>query len=564
MPPEVSPAPLLTEWQDTVRCFFQAMIPALFLPTYEEQRLLDQLIGVVQWLGGNSCGYRTFTLWSEVSTREFVLFKKDASDLDDDDLQIKESDSIALVPTLLAFAKPEQAKPAAHAPQVLVLCDPTPLNPASRSFDPVACRALKETINAIRGSRKTVVLLSAPFVVTEELQNEVIIVPFELPTSGELYAVAKPLLDLYKSAPQYKNKVTIEEASVAPFARACAGITEQEMRSLISLSMVRFQAFDKRAVTLALKEKERIVKRSDTLEAITPDKDLSAVGGLENVKSWVVENEATLRNPEAARKYGTRLPSGLLLAGIPGCGKTLTAKALAGQWKVPLLICDVGKLFGSFVGESEKNVRKMIGIANACRPCIVFIDEFEKALGGDSQDGGATSRVKSTLLSWMSDKSDEVFIVATANDLTKLNANPEFLRRFDQTFFVDLPDLRSRVEILSIHLLHPGQHVLPAEQLIEIAKRLKGYSGAEIAKVVQRALRLSLSRSLPHPTMEIIVQTISSITPLKDTMKEPIHRLRQWCRDGRATPAGATLEDDERSDAKSLIDDGFPDIVGPK
>jgi SpoVK/Ycf46/Vps4 family AAA+-type ATPase len=314
---------------------------------------------------------------------------------------------------------------------------------------------------------------------------------------------------------------------------------------------------------MALKEKAQVVRRSNVLEYRTSAKTLDAVGGLENIKTWVQSHDALFSQAEAARSYGLKAASGLLLVGIPGCGKSLTAECLAGHWKLPLLMLDVGKLFGSLVGQSEQNVDQMIGLAKACAPCVIFLDELDKGLGGSTGelDGGTSTRVKGKLLTWLQEKPDDVFVVATANDVKKFEQSPELIRagRFDCTFFCDLPDLRTRIEILSIHLRAAG-HNIPADDLVSAAKASRGYSGAELEVAVQNALRLAFNlepRPL-HPTAEMLVEGIKKQKPLSETMKESVKRLRDWCKEGRAFPAGTTLEDDEASDGASLKDRGLP------
>ena len=208
----------------------------------------------------------------------------------------------------------------------------------------------------------------------------------------------------------------------------------------------------------------------------------------------------------------------------------------------------------------------MISLAKAVGDCVVFIDELDKALGGSGgeMDGGTSSRVKGKLLTWLQEKPVGVFVVATANDIKKFESSPELIRaqRFDKIFFVDLPDMRTRIEILSIHLRAAG-HNIPADDLVAPAKASRGYSGAELEVAVQNALRTAFNttpRPL-HPTGEMLVDGIKKQKPLSETMKEPIKRLRDWCKEGRALPAGSTLEDDESSDGQSFKDKGLPIVA---
>lgn len=229
------------------------------------------------------------------------------------------------------------------------------------------------------------------------------------------------------------------------------------------------------------------------------------------------------------------------------CGKSYICQALAHAWQLPLLRFEVGSAFGSLVGESEKNIRRMQEMAEALKPCVVMIDEIEKALGSDSNDGGTTARVKGSLLTWLQEKSTEIFVVATANDVTKFNQQPEMIRagRFDAKFFVDLPDAKTRLDVFKIHLGKRG-HEVDDEQLASVVKATKNYSPAEIEVICKDAINEAFCQD-PRPktvTPELLVQAARLNTPLYKTMEESIKKLRDWCKEGRARRAGLTTEDD--------------------
>lgn len=549
----------LNSWQEEVACFFRAQC-SMFVQTAEESRALDSLVAIVQNLGQTGAGKRDFYVWSSCSYRKHELFISD-----DSDVPVKDLGQTEFFAMLEEFAKPNETVPSTHpgdAPKrrhkatVLVLCDPQ--DALSR---PLNIRKLRETLKAIAGWRKQIVILSRPFALPKDIETDLSIVEMPLPSMSELYAVSVPLIEAYKVHKNYVG-VPISNDAIQPFCRAVAGVTEAESRRLVSLALAKFRAFDDRSVELALKEKERIVKRSEVLEAKTCTGSLADVGGLVNVKHYIDEITPILSEPEAALKYGLKLPTGILLTGIPGTGKSYTADKLAAQWKLPLLCFDVGRCMNQWQGQSEHNVREVFAIAKACAPCVLRIDEIEKALGGNSagQESGTTERVKGTILTWFVEKPDDVFVVATANDLRKLEAMPELVRRFSEVFFVDLPDMRSRIEILSIHMRAAG-HNVPADDLVEVAKAAKGFTGDECSRVVQKALASSFKAKLPHPALVHLMAAARDVKPLKDTMKESIARLRQWSKEGRAKPAGATLEDDDdRSDSTAFDTDGLPEF----
>lgn len=549
----------INTWQDQLACFFRAQ-RSIFIQTSEETRAMLQLQAVVQYLGQTKAGSRDFFIWSGCSYKKVELFLNDASA---NTVPVKEIGVTEFFQVVEEFAKPNETIPSKvageppvvrHKAAVLVLCDPQ-----AALSTPNNVRRLKETLRAIAGWRKQIVIMSRPFTLPKDIETDLAIVEMPLPNAAELTESSTPLIKAYTKHKGYEG-VPIDENSIKPFCRACAGVTEEEARGLIALSLAKYRAFDSRSVELALKEKERIVKRSDMVEAKTCHGDLNDVGGLSNIKTWIDEITPVLQFPEEARKYGLNLPSGGLFVGIPGCGKSLSADKIAAHWKLPLLSFDVGRCMNQWQGQSEHNVREVFRIAEACKPCVLFLDEVEKALGGSGGvESGTTERVKGTILTWMQNKSDEIFMIATANDLRKLEQMPELVRRFDEVFFVDLPDLRSRIEILSIHMRAAG-HNLPADDLVEVAKAAKGFTGDECRKLVQKALTIAFKAKLPHPTLEHMVNASREIKPLRDTMKESISRLRQWAKEGRAKPANTTLEDDERNDDTSYQSFGVPDL----
>jgi len=542
---------VLTAWEETLQSIARARQPGAVIQSLEENRVIDSIIRAYQWLAVNSFGQREFIVWSPVSLRKIDLAKPNEPE------NLEPQEFYTVISQFVA-ALGDAKSPGA----VLVLCDAESslLGPEnSRNV-----RLLREALWSLRGTTRMVLLLNRKMEIPEQVADDLIVLPFELPTAKDLEAVFAPIIKNCKDSPNYK-KIQIDEKMVPLMARACAGLPETTAAGLVGLAIARNSAFDVRAVDMALTEKAQIVRRSNVLEYETPHGNLDDIGGLENVKAWIKAQDSTLRDAEAAKSYGLRMPSGLLLTGVSGTGKSLTARMLAAHWKLPLLRMDMGRAFGSLVGQSEANMRQMIQLTNAIGDVIVFIDEIEKALGGrgGELDGGTTDRVKATFLTWLQEKPSGVFVVMTANDVTKFDANPEFLRagRVDAKFFVDLPDYRARMEILAIHLRKTG-HELPAKELEEGAAVARGYSGAELEVSVQTALRMAFNSEprLPHPTGAMLAAAIRKQPPLSQTMKESIDRLRAWCKDGRAEPAGSTLED-EKKDRASFDKFGLPDLV---
>jgi len=254
-----------------------------------------------------------------------------------------------------------------------------------------------------------------------------------------------------------------------------------------------------------------------------------SVGGLEYLKAWLDRRNGAFS--DEARTFGLPQPKGLLLLGVQGCGKSLTAKAIASRWRLPLVRLDMGRIFAGFIGSSEENVRKAIRIAEGVAPCVLWIDEIEKGLSGTSggeSDGGTTARVFGALLTWMQEKTAPVFIVATANRITDLP--PELLRkgRFDETFFIDLPSLRERAEIFAIHLRRRGRDEGEFD-LFELAQEAAGFSGAEIEQAVIAGLYQAFE-TRGALTQAHVLAALAETRPLSATMSEDIARLREWAR----------------------------------
>ena len=282
-----------------------------------------------------------------------------------------------------------------------------------------------------------------------------------------------------------------------------------------------------------LDEKRQTIARSEVLEFCRSDAGTEAIGGLDGLKTWL--NQRHRAFSEDARRFGLPLPRGVLLVGPQGTGKSLTAKAIACSWSMPLLRLDVGRLFAGLVGASEARTREMIQRAEAMAPCVLWIDEIDKGFGGDGRsDGGTTQRVLANVLTWMAEKQSPVFVVATANGVEKLP--PELLRkgRFDEIFMLDLPSSSERNSILELHLerRRPGLK-LPLDTVVS---RSEGFSGAELEQTVIEAMHLAFAddRELTEPDL---IGAASQLIPLSRTASEQLERLKQWAAGGRARPA---------------------------
>jgi SpoVK/Ycf46/Vps4 family AAA+-type ATPase len=276
------------------------------------------------------------------------------------------------------------------------------------------------------------------------------------------------------------------------------------------------------------------------LEYFASEEKLENVGGVENLKQWLVKRSKAFT--EKAADFGLPAPKGVLLLGVQGCGKSLCAKAVSSLWKLPLLRFDVGRMFGSLVGSSEENMRRAISTAESVSPAILWVDEIDKAFAGSvsggASDGGTASRVFGTFLTWLGDKTTPVFVIATANDISHLP--PELLRkgRLDEIFFVDLPTEGERREIFRIHLEKKGR-VPDGFDLATLARHCEGFSGAEIEQAIVSGLFDAFSQGGELNTA-ILLNSLTETVPLSKTMSEELNRLRNWSQ-GRARPASGTI-----------------------
>lgn len=498
----------------------KARLPGVHLRTLEEPRAIECLRQAVHALSGRLVP-RQLWAWSSAGGLQRLP-------LDEEDPVLPIQETGPLDEALGAFKKSSDNV-------VLALLDPW-----SELENPFFARALREALAHARGSGKALVLVGRDWRVPPELQGDICIVDLPLPTRAELQSYIQSLATLYGE--KLADKVAIDEASIPGLARVCQGLTLEETKSVTALSLVRYRAIGSEAIQMANREKRQIVARGGLLDFEDPVRSMADVGGLEHLKLWVRKRDALFS--DSAREAGIYPPKGLLLVGVPGSGKTLAARAIAASWNLPLLKLESGRLFGSLVGESEANLRSALRTAEAIAPAVLMIDEMEKAFApSGGHDGGTSARVFGALLSWLQDKQADVFVVATANDVSKLP--PELLRkgRFDQIFAVDLPGFEARMEIIRIHLSRAG-HRFKQGDLEAMARGAQGYTGAELEAAVQDALIDSYYDRGRKPKSDDVIRAIRESVPLSKTMAEKIDGIREWCRSGRAKQAGTGLEQD--------------------
>jgi AAA ATPase len=377
-------------------------------------------------------------------------------------------------------------------------------------------------IAAESSTKKRTLFLSQPFKeLPKELEKEVHIIELPYPNIEDIKAIYRKVAYEFGYEEDFPDNELIQSA---------LGLTIMEAERAFSLAFVENKKLTNEEIPLIIQEKENIIKKSGFLEYYHPKETIDTIGGLDNLKEWLIKRGRGF--DRGAEDFGLTSPKGILLLGVPGTGKSLTAKAIGNLWKFPLLRLDMGKIFGGIVGESESNIRQALHIAQAIAPSILWIDEIEKGLSGASSsgstDGGTSARVLGTFLTWMQEKTQPVFVVATANDISQLP--PELLRkgRVDEIFFVDLPTEKEREEILKIHLRK--KHRKPEKfALSQIAQACQGFSGAEIEEVIKEALFQAYDESV-EVTDGHILQAIEKTYPLSKTMGNTIKNLRQWAK----------------------------------
>lgn len=427
--------------------------------------------------------------------------------------------------------------------------------------DYAVIRKLRDAIPVLKSSRKTVVFVSSKLVIPCDMEKEISILDFSLPNEDELRALIEDL-----TAGLSPDAVHLSAEEKTLLARSALGLTMQEAENAFCRAIVNLKGLNKEALSIIHEEKNQVVKKTGVLEFVKTDLDIDDIGGLENLKKWLIRRKNTWS--EKAKAYNLPAPKGVLITGIPGCGKSLTAKAMSAIWGLPLLKLDMGKIFGGIVGSSEENMRKAIATAEAIAPSILWVDEIEKGFSGlkSGGDSGTSARVFGTFLTWMQEKSAPVFVIATANDISVLP--PELLRkgRFDEIFFVDLPTQREREKIFSVHLKKringsAIQHeVEPTESVCrELANASAGYVGAEIEQIVVAAMYEAFyaNRGLKK---EDVLKAIRETVPLAETQREQILALRAWAKQ-RAVLATA-VEDRENTDTDSGAEGDFVNRQG--
>lgn len=487
----------------------RAKFPIIYVQTWEEERVEATFASIAEKLK------RSFHRWSITQNFDPPLRRTSNADPNSSGRLPLELEALAQIHESSDF-------------NVIVLRDFHPYLKDNRVI-----RVLRDLASKLRSRSQTLVLIAPILTLPVELEKEVTVIEFPLPNRQDIEKLLDNVLSVAKSEPSINTELTPENREM--LVKSAQGLTLDEIESVFARSFVEKRSLD---VATVLEEKKQIVRKSGLLEYYEAKDSMKDVGGHELLKEWLEKRQAAFT--DKAREFGIPAPKGVLLLGVQGCGKSLVAKAVASSWGLPLLKLDVGRIFGSLVGQSEENIRKAIRVAESVSPCALWADELEKGFAGTqssgSSDGGTTARVFATFLSWMQDKTKPVFLISTANDVSKLP--PELLRkgRFDEIFFIDLPRMSERKDIFAIHLRKRKRE--PEKfNLDELAEKTLGFSGAEIEQVVLGALHLAFFENRELEQKDLIFEAEHQV-PLSRMMAEEIDELRTWA-EMRARPSAA-------------------------
>ncbi len=489
----------------------RARYPIIYVVTWEEDRAVNLLVEIAR------SQKKSIAVWSA-------------------------TDGLRTIEVATGFREVKDKGTKPLEPLNVILQDTQPFIYVLKDFhpylkDPVVVRHLRDLCHVLKHSYKTIVMVSPLLELPPELEKSVAVVDLPMPDRELMEELLGRLIEQVNAGG--KVQVNLSPKEREELVTAVMGLTLEEAERVFAQAVVRDARFDAADIEAVLAEKKQIIRKSGLLEYYSPREEMSDVGGLDVLKEWLRKRARAFS--EEARRFGLPMPRGVLLLGVQGCGKSLTAKAVANLWRLPLLRFDVSRIFDRFIGSSETNMRRALQTAESISPAILWVDEIEKAFSGTQSsavsDAGTTARVFGTFVTWLQEHTPSVFTVATANSIELLP--PELLRRgrFDEIFFVDLPSAREREEIFAIHLRKRGRDPERFD-LARLAAETDGFSGAEIEQTVVAALYEAFDRGRDLQ-MEDLLECVGECVPLSVTMREEIGALRKWAAE-RTRPASTT------------------------
>jgi SpoVK/Ycf46/Vps4 family AAA+-type ATPase len=385
-------------------------------------------------------------------------------------------------------------------------------------------RKLRNISRILKLQPKTIIIIGSDLTIPKELQDLITVLQFQLPLEDE---IAQELNRLINSL-----NIKIEPQLFENLTRACQGLSLERIRRVLSKIIATYKTVDNDSISVLLSEKKQIISQTEILEYSSVSEKITNLGGLDNLKDWLKKRKTAFSIQ--ASNYGLPTPRGLLLIGIQGTGKSLTAKAIANDWQLPLLKLDVGKLFGGIVGESEFRLRQMISVAETISPCILWIDEIDKAFSNTESkgDSGTSNRVLATFISWLSEKTKPVFVIATANNIDLLPLEIIRKGRFDEIFFLDLPKKEEREEIFKIHLQEFRPNSWKLFDYAKLAQLSESFSGAEIRQSIIEGMYHAFYEKREFTTDDICL-ALKELIPLAHLESNQMLKLQNWASSGR-------------------------------
>jgi SpoVK/Ycf46/Vps4 family AAA+-type ATPase len=385
-------------------------------------------------------------------------------------------------------------------------------------------RKLRNISRILKLQPKTIIIIGSDLTIPHELQDLLTVIEFQLPSEEEINQELNRLVN--------SLNIKIESQLFENLSRACQGLSLERIRRVLSKIIATYKTIDDNSIEVLLSEKKQLISQTQILEYSSFNEKITNLGGLENLKDWLKKRKTAFSTQ--ALNYALPTPRGLLLVGIQGTGKSLTAKAIASDWQLPLLKLDVGKLFGGIVGESESRLRQMINLAEMISPCILWIDEIDKAFTNTESkgDSGTSNRVLATFISWLSEKTKPVFVIATANNIDLLPLEIIRKGRFDEVFFLDLPKKEEREEIFKIHLQEFRPNTWESFDYLKLAQSSESFSGAEIRQSIIEAMYHAFSEKREFTTNDICMALKESI-PLANLESDQMRKLQQLATSGR-------------------------------
>jgi SpoVK/Ycf46/Vps4 family AAA+-type ATPase len=385
-------------------------------------------------------------------------------------------------------------------------------------------RKLKNISRILKLQPKTIIIIGSELTIPKELYDLITILQFQLPVESEINYELKRLIE--------SLNIEIDQQVLESLTRACQGLSLERIRRVLSKIIATYKTIDENSIKLLLDEKKQIISQTEILEYWSANETISKIGGVDNLKNWLKKRKTSFGIQAA--NYGLPTPRGLLLVGIQGTGKSLTAKAIATEWQLPLLKLDVGKLFGGIVGESESRLRQMIEVAETISPCILWIDEIDKAFSNNSStgDSGTSNRVLATFISWLSEKTKPVFVVATANNVDLLPLEIIRKGRFDEIFFLDLPQKQEREQIFKIHIQEFRPNRWELFDYSKLAQLSEAFSGAEIRQSIIEAMYHGFYEKREFTTEDICL-ALTQLIPLSQLENNQTLKLKNWAASGQ-------------------------------